>query len=71
MEQDMDNNPIEEQFEIEKIIRRRVNRGGTVQYLVKWEGFDCTENSWVDEKDMTNCQELLDQFLVHDIIGEY
>lgn len=64
----MDDNE-ETEFEIERIIRRRVNRGN-VQYLIKWKNFGAEHNSWTNGDDMTNCQSMLDEFLVQDIIGK-
>lgn len=55
------------EYPVEKILRRRVTRKN-IQYLVKWEGYDNKENSWVNEQDM-QCDELLEQFRAHRIIG--
>jgi len=39
-------------FKIESIIKKRRLRGGRVQYLVKWSGYPCKFNEWVDEIDL-------------------
>ena len=36
-------------FQIEKIIRKKRERNGKTKYLVKWIGYDSSFNSWVDE----------------------
>jgi len=39
-------------FQIEKIIRKKKERNGRTKYLVKWVGYDTSFNSWVDESQM-------------------
>ena len=36
----------EEEFEVEKILEQRDGRGGQVEYLVKWRGWEDRFNSW-------------------------
>ena len=36
-------------FQIEKIIRKKRERNGRTKYLVKWLGYNSSFNSWVDE----------------------
>ena len=36
-------------FQIEKIIRKKRERNGKTKYLVKWIGYDSSFNSWVEE----------------------
>jgi Integrase core domain/Chromo (CHRromatin Organisation MOdifier) domain len=43
-------------WKVERIITKRRVRGRK-QFLVKWEGYPDTMNSWVDEGDMTSLQE--------------
>lgn len=38
-------------FRIERVIRQR-RRNGTVEYFVKWQGFNDTYNSWVNSADV-------------------
>ena len=40
------------EYQVEKIIDKRINNNGTIEFLVKWSGFDETFNSW-ESKD--NC----------------
>eukprot|EP00733_Pompholyxophrys_punicea_P000063 Pompholyxophrys_punicea_v1_NODE_8_length_8388_cov_12.748020.p2 type:complete len:373 gc:universal NODE_8_length_8388_cov_12.748020:1305-2423(+) len=42
-------------FEVEKVLQTRVkkvNGKNIQQYLVKWKGYDDSENSWVNQEDM-------------------
>jgi transposase InsO family protein len=40
-------------FKVEKVLKKRKVKG-KVQYFVKWKGYDSSNNSWIDEKDITN-----------------
>ena len=42
--------------QVESVLNRRVVDGKT-QYLVKWLGYETTENSWEPEENLYNCQE--------------
>ena len=50
-----------EEYEIEKIIDKRRHHG-KIQYLVRWLGYDSSEDSWIDHTDLAHAQELLDDF---------
>ena len=39
-------------FQIEKIIRKKKERNRRTKYLVKWVGYDTSFNSWVDQTQM-------------------
>jgi len=51
----------EENFTVEKIVKKRV-RGGKTQYLLKWAGFSEADNSWEDADNLVGCQDLLNEF---------
>ena len=40
-------------FKVERVLKKRTYRG-RVQYFIKWKGYDSSNNSWVDQKDITN-----------------
>ncbi|PBK99053.1 hypothetical protein ARMGADRAFT_1007678 [Armillaria gallica] len=54
----------EEEYEIEKIVqaKRGVFPDGRMGYLVKWRGYADQHNSWVDETDAANAQDLIDAY---------
>ena len=41
---------------------RQRKRGGTVEYLVKWKGYDEDEQSWEPEENLKNCQKEIAAF---------
>ena len=50
------------EYEVERILRSR-RRRGRQQYLVKWKGYDNSENSWVSRQDLSNAPDALRDFL--------
>jgi transposase InsO family protein len=48
-------------FQVEKIIAQRGNNHQK-EFLVKWLGYDDSENTWEPETNLTNCQQLLAQY---------
>ena len=44
-------------WEVEKILEQQGQ-----EYLVKWKGFDDSENTWHHKKDLKSCRQLLKQF---------
>ena len=54
----------EERYKVESILRKRVKRDGSVQYLVNWMGWNKpTDNTWQDEEElMEDAPEMVEQF---------
>ena len=51
----------DEEFEVEEILdSRRVGRG--LQYLVRWTGYSPSDDSWQPARDLTHCQDLVNDF---------
>jgi hypothetical protein len=48
-------------FEVERIITHRGNNHQK-EFLVKWLGYDDSENTWEPETNLTNCRQLLAQY---------
>ena len=51
----------EEEYEVEEILDGRLWRNQK-QYLVKWEGYDTSENSWQTIADLKHAQEAIQHF---------
>jgi hypothetical protein len=52
----------EDEWEVEKIVQHR-NRDDGDEYLVKWSGYPESESTWEPATNLTNCRQLLAQFL--------
>ena len=51
----------EEEYEVEEIVDSRFHRR-KLQYLVKWKGYDDSENSWQSVADVKNAPEAVANF---------
>lgn len=49
------------QYEVAEIIASQKHKR-SLQYCVAWKGYLSSDNSWVDPKECTNCQELIKEF---------
>lgn len=49
------------EFEVEKIVSHR-GPPRRREYLIKWLGYDESENTWEPQKNLTNCRQLLAQY---------
>jgi len=41
----------DEEYEVEKILGKRKRQGG-VEYLIKWAGYDNSQNTWEPEENL-------------------
>ena len=48
----------ENEYEVEAILAHR-KRGRQIQYLVKWRGYDLSNNTWEPETNLSNADEIL------------
>ncbi|GJP48242.1 hypothetical protein CLOM_g7507 [Closterium sp. NIES-68] len=46
----------EPEYEVESVLAHRHRRNGTVELLIRWKGYDPSEDSWVPESDMGNAR---------------
>ena len=56
-------NPDPLEYEVEKIVATRTTPSGVKQYYVKWSGSAPHHNTWEDEADLTNAQDVIGKFL--------
>ncbi|GJP56271.1 hypothetical protein CLOM_g15346, partial [Closterium sp. NIES-68] len=53
----------EPEYEVESVLAHRRCRNGTVELLIRWKGYDPSEDSWVPESDMGNARRPLHDYL--------
>jgi len=53
--------PDEQEYEVEDILDKRTN-GKTEEYLVKWKGYDNSENTWEPIRNLDHCREKVRQY---------
>lgn len=51
-----------EEVEIERILKERRSRGGVAEFLVRWKGYDESEDEWIKEYDMGHVCEAIEEF---------
>ncbi|GJP53398.1 hypothetical protein CLOM_g12545, partial [Closterium sp. NIES-68] len=54
----------EPEYEVESVLAHCRRRNGTVELLIRWKGYDPSENSWVSQSDMGNARRPLRDYLV-------
>ena len=58
----------EEEYEVESILDSKVLRGKRF-FLIKWKGYDSSENTWEPESNLSNSNDLLNSFKVSEKIN--
>jgi transposase InsO family protein len=53
---------IEPEYEVEHILEYKVTREGQELYLVKWKGYDDSENTWEPPEHLENAKQKITQF---------
>ncbi|KAI1902211.1 hypothetical protein AGOR_G00042380 [Albula goreensis] len=52
----------EELYEVEKIVDKRKNKKGKMEYLVRWRGYGFEGDTWEPETHLSNCMEFIHEF---------
>ncbi|RYO97226.1 hypothetical protein DL765_011274 [Monosporascus sp. GIB2] len=52
-----------DEYEVEKITNSRLNKGkGTIEYLVKWQGYPASQNTWEPAKNLESCPTMVARY---------
>ncbi|CAI7837003.1 unnamed protein product [Closterium sp. NIES-53] len=57
----------EPEYEVERVLTHRRRGGKTLEFLLRWKGYDPTEDSWVAEANMGNARRALKDYLVKQV----
>ena len=52
---------MEEDFQVERILDKRVGKSGKVEYLLKWRGYYDEDNTW-EPQDNLDCTALIQEY---------
>ncbi|XP_075682789.1 chromodomain Y-like protein [Rhinoderma darwinii] len=52
----------EELYEVERIVDKRKNKKGKIEYLVHWKGYASGDDTWEPEQHLVNCEEYILEF---------
>jgi histone-lysine N-methyltransferase SUV39H len=52
----------DEEFEVEDILDRRIDKNGKMKFLVKWLGYSNVFNTWEPREHLESCSELIKKF---------
>ncbi|XP_073733631.1 chromodomain Y-like protein isoform X1 [Callorhinus ursinus] len=47
---------------VERIVDKRKNKKGKIEYLVRWKGYDSEDDTWEPEQHLVNCEEYIHDF---------
>jgi hypothetical protein len=51
-----------EDYDVEKIVSKRIDKQGRTLYLIKWKGYSSSENTWEPKSHVANCQDMIEEF---------
>lgn len=49
-------------YEVEKIVDKRLNPFGLIEYEVKWKGWPSEDNTWENVNNLRNCKSLIEEY---------
>ncbi|XP_017351900.1 chromodomain Y-like protein [Ictalurus punctatus] len=52
----------EELYEVERIVGKRKNKKGKMEYLVRWRGYTFEGDTWEPESNLISCMEFINEF---------
>ena len=52
----------EEEYEVERILKKRMTAGGVTEYLIRWKGYGEADDTWEPEYNVEHAQEAIAQF---------
>ncbi|XP_003748184.1 chromobox protein homolog 1 [Galendromus occidentalis] len=52
----------EPEFIVEKILEKKLGKNNKVLYLLKWKGYDDTENTWEPVENLEDCRDFIRDF---------
>ncbi|EMP36676.1 Chromodomain Y-like protein, partial [Chelonia mydas] len=47
---------------VERIVDKRKNKKGKIEYLVRWKGYESEDDTWEPEQHLVNCEEYIHEF---------
>ena len=47
-----DDSTSDEEYEVEAILNKRINRVGKIEYLIKWLGYGHKDNTWEPDENI-------------------
>merc|ERR1719458_1873780 len=53
---------VEAEYEVETIVSKRESEEGKVEYLVKWKGWNASDNTWEPVDNLHSSKDLIDEF---------
>jgi hypothetical protein len=52
----------EEEYVVEKLVGKRINKEGVLEYKVKWEGYSDQESTWEPLENLINVKNIIEEY---------